>query len=125
MKIYEAVANALVEEGVSQIFGLMGDGNLRLLTYWAVELEQPYYGTRHESAAVAMADGYARVSGKVGVCTVTQGPGLTNTLTALVNARKARTPLVLLVGDVAAFQQGWPQDIEHEAVFRSGRCPAW
>ena len=123
MKIYEAVANALVEEGVSEIFGLMGDGNLRLLTYWSSELEQSYYGSRHESAAVAMADGYARVSGKVGVCTVTQGPGLTNTLTALVNARKARTPLVLLVGDVASFQQGWPQDMDHEAVFRAADVP--
>lgn len=123
MKIYEAVAHALQEEGVSTIFGLMGDGNLRLLTYWSDELKQPYYGTRHESAAVSMADGYARVSGQVGVCTTTQGPGVTNTLTALVTARKARTPLLLMVGDVAHFQAGWPQDVDHEAIFAAAEVP--
>lgn len=123
MKIYEAVAHALQEENVSTIFGLMGDGNLRLLTYWSDDLGQPYYGTRHESAAVAMADGFARVSGDVGVCTTTQGPGVTNTLTALVTARKARTPLLLMVGDVASFQQGWPQDVNHAAVFAAAEVP--
>ena len=123
MKIYEAVGHALQEEGVSTVFGLMGDGNLRLLTYWAESLEQRYYGARHESAAVAMADGYARVSGEVGVCTTTQGPGVTNTLTALVTARKARTPLLLMVGDVAGFQQGWPQDVDHDAVFAAAGVP--
>ena len=100
MKIYEAVAHALSEEGVSTIFGLMGDGNLRFLNYWSMDMEQAYFGSRHEAQAVAMADGYARVSGQVGVCTVTQGPGVTNTLTALINARKAHTPLILLMGDV-------------------------
>ena len=123
MKIYEAIAHALQEEEVSTVFGLMGDGNLRLLTYWSDDLGQRYYGTRHESAAVAMADGYARVSGEVGVCTTTQGPGVTNTLTALVTARKARTPLLLMVGDVASFQQGWPQDVDHEAIFRAAEVP--
>lgn len=123
MKIYEAIAHALQEEQVSTVFGLMGDGNLRLLTYWSHNLEQRYYGTRHESAAVAMADGYARVSGDVGVCTTTQGPGVTNTLTALITARKARTPLLLMVGDVASFQQGWPQDVDHEAFFRAAEVP--
>lgn len=123
MKIYEAIAHALQESGVESIFGLMGDGNLRLLTYWATELDQAYHGTRHESAAVAMADGFARVSGDVGVCSVTQGPGVTNTLTALVTARKARTPLLLMVGDVAGFQSGWPQDVDHDAVFRAAEVP--
>lgn len=123
MKIYEAVAHALAEEGVTTIFGLMGDGNLRLLNYWSQGMEMSYYGTRHEAQAVAMADGYARVSGSIGVCTVTQGPGVTNTLTALINARKARTPVVLLMGDVAAFQTGWPQDIPHDAVFAAAAVP--
>jgi thiamine pyrophosphate-dependent acetolactate synthase large subunit-like protein len=123
VKIYEAVGHALQEEGVSTVFGLMGDGNLRLLTYWSESLAQRYFGTRHESAAVAMADGYARVSGEVGVCTTTQGPGVTNTLTALVTARKARTPLLLMVGDVAGFQQNWPQDVDHEAVFAAADVP--
>jgi thiamine pyrophosphate-dependent acetolactate synthase large subunit-like protein len=123
LKIFEAVAHAVQGEGVSTMFGLMGDGNLRLLTYWGTNLEMPYYGARHESAAVAMADGFARVSGEVGVCTVTQGPGVTNTLTALVTARKAQTPLVLMVGDVAGFQKNWPQDVDHDAIFAAAEVP--
>ena len=63
----------------------------------------PYYASRHEGGAVAMADGYARVTGRVGVCSVTQGPGVTNTLTALTEARKAGTPMLLLAGDTAAW----------------------
>ena len=123
MKVYEAIAHALQEESISTVFGLMGDGNLRLLTYWSGDLGERYYGTRHESAAIAMADGYARVSGDVGVCTTTQGPGVTNALTALITARKARTPMLLMVGDVASFQQGWPQDVDHEAIFRAAEVP--
>jgi thiamine pyrophosphate-dependent acetolactate synthase large subunit-like protein len=123
MKIYEAIANALVEEGVDTVFGLMGDGNLRLLNYWSGDLGQRYYGTRHEAEAVAMADGFARASGSLGVCTVTQGPGVTNSLTALINARKARTPILFMMGDVASFQQGWPQDVDHSALLGAAGIP--
>lgn len=123
MKVYEAVANALKECGGQNAFGLMGDGNLRFLNYWVHGLEQSYFGTRHESAAIAMADGYARVSGEIGIATTTQGPGLTNAMTALVAARKARSPMVYVVGDVAGFQAGWPQDIDHQAVFDAAGVP--
>lgn len=123
MKVFEAVAHALQEAGTTTVFGLMGDGNLRLLTYWSEELGQAYYGTRHEATAVSMADGYARVTGDVGVCTTTQGPGVGNTLTALVTARKAQTPMLLMVGDVASFQQGWPQDVDHTAIFAAAEVP--
>ncbi|HVX21033.1 MAG TPA: thiamine pyrophosphate-binding protein [Acidimicrobiales bacterium] len=123
MKVFEAVANALDQESVTDIFGLMGDGNLRFLTYWTGALGNGYYGTRHEAAAIGMADGYARASGRVGVCTVTQGPGLTNSLTALVTARKAGSPVLLLAGDVAGAQKGWPQDIDQDAVFAAAGVP--
>jgi len=123
MKVYEAIANALKECGARNAFGLMGDGNLRFLNYWVHELEQGYYGSRHESPGIAMADGYARVSGEISVATTTQGPGLTNAITALVAARKARTPMVYVVGDVASFQAGWPQDIDHQAVFDAAGVP--
>lgn len=123
MKVYEAVANALRECGGRNMFGLMGDGNLRFINYWVHELGQGYYGSRHESPGIAMADGYARVSGEIGLATTTQGPGLTNAVTALVAARKARTPMVYVVGDVASFQTDWPQDIDHQAVFDAAGVP--
>ena len=61
-----------------------------------------FVGARHECAAVSMADAYGRVSGRVGVATVHQGPGLTNATTALAEAAKARTPLLLLAADTSA-----------------------
>ena len=54
------------------------------------------------SGAICMADGYARVSGRVGVCSVHQGPGLTNTMTGLTEAAKSRTPLLVLAGETPA-----------------------
>src|SRR6185436_16780584 len=58
-----------------------------------------FHHARHEGGAIAMADGYARVSGRVGVCSVHQGPGFTNMLTGLTEAAKARTPLLILAGE--------------------------
>jgi len=123
MKTYEVVANIVAEEGVTETFGLMGDGNMNLITCLTEDMELPFHTSRHEAVAVGMADGYARLSGDVGFCTVTQGPGLTNAVTALVTARKARSPLVLYVGDVPPSQEGWPQDIDHAALLSSIDVP--
>jgi acetolactate synthase-1/2/3 large subunit len=123
MKVYEAIANALKECGGGHLFGLMGDGNLRFINYWVHGLDMAYHGARHESAGIAMADGYTRVAGTFAVATTTQGPGLTNALTALVAARKSQSPLVYVVGDVSTHQQGWPQDIDHHAMFAAAGVP--
>jgi thiamine pyrophosphate-dependent acetolactate synthase large subunit-like protein len=98
MRVYEAVDMTLKALGVDTVFGVMGDGNMRFGTHMTQECGITYYAARHESAAVSMADAYARVTGKVGVSTVTQGPGLTNTPTPVAEAAKARTALLLLTG---------------------------
>jgi thiamine pyrophosphate-dependent acetolactate synthase large subunit-like protein len=95
----EAVARAIAAEGATDVFGIMGSGNMRVLHHLEHDLEVAHYAARHESGAVAAADGFARATGRVGVCIVTQGPGLTNTITPLITARKANTPLVLFTGD--------------------------
>jgi len=123
MKVYEAVANALKECGGTHMFGLMGDGNLRFINYWLHDLEGSYQGARHEAAGIAAADGFTRISGTFGIATTTQGPGVTNAMTALVAARKSQSPLVYVMGDVAAHQEGWPQDIDHSAVFAAAGVP--
>jgi len=61
-----------------------------------------FIATRHEAGAVTAADAYARLTGRVGVATVHQGPGLTNTVTGLAEAAKSRTPLLVLAGDTPA-----------------------
>lgn len=119
MRVYEAIGETLKKLQVQATFGLMGDGNLRFMTHLAEEIKIPYYAARHEGGAVAMADGYARVTGRVGVCSVTQGPGVTNTLTALAEARKASTPLLLLAGDTAARVLRHNQDVDQTAIFKS------
>ena len=123
MRLTEVACNIVAEEGVDRVFGLMGDGNMTLITYLTSELDIPFHTSRHEAGGIGMADGYARATGNVGVCTVTQGPGLTNAMTALVTARKARSPLVLLLGDVAEVQRGWPQDIDHDAMLGAAGVP--
>src|ERR1700687_1068194 len=64
-----------------------------------------YAPPRHEAGAVSMAAGYAGASGTVGISIVSLGAGLTNSLTALVSAAKARTPLLLFAGDSTAIQR--------------------
>lgn len=100
MKVYEAVAAALAAEGVEKMFGLMGDGNMFLWATLARSGGVEIISSAHEQGAVAMADGYSRASGKVGVATVTHGPGLTQTGTSLTVAARNRSSLVIIVGQV-------------------------
>lgn len=112
MKVYAALAAQLAHLGATEVFGLMGDGNLKLIPTLTHEHGVTVHAARHEAAAVSMADGYARSAGTVGVCTVTQGPGLTNALTALVTAHRGRTPMLAIIGDTPLGVSGLPQDIE-------------
>ena len=101
MTVAEAVGRALAELGCRQVFGVVGSGNF-VVTRALVEGGAAFVAARHETAAVTMADAFARVSGEVGVATVHQGPGFTNALTGLAEAAKARTPLVVVAGDTSA-----------------------
>jgi thiamine pyrophosphate-dependent acetolactate synthase large subunit-like protein len=100
--VAEAVGAQLAyEAGNVPVFGLMGSGNL-VVTNALVAGGARFFAARHENGAVGMADGWARVTGRVGFASVHQGPGLTNTLTALTEAAKSRTPLVVLAGETPA-----------------------
>jgi acetolactate synthase-1/2/3 large subunit len=90
--------SALEAEGVSTLFGLVGEGNSHLVDR-TNDAALDYRYARHEQVAVTMADGYARITGDVGVCTLTHGPGLTNGVTGLAAADRDAVPLVILVGD--------------------------
>ncbi len=101
MNVAQAVGARLAALGVRQAFGVIGSGNL-VVTDALCAAGARYLAARHECAAVAMADGYARVTGRVGVASVHQGPGLTNAVTAITEAAKSRTPLVVLAADTSA-----------------------
>jgi thiamine pyrophosphate-dependent acetolactate synthase large subunit-like protein len=97
----EVVGRTLAALGVRDAFGVLGSGNF-IATQALHAAGAAFHHARHENGAICMADGYARVSGRVGVCSVHQGPGFTNAMTGLVEAAKARTPLLLLAGEAPA-----------------------
>ena len=99
--VADVVGATIAAQGVKDAFGILGSGNL-IVTNALVRGGARFHHARHEGGAVCMADGYARVSGRVGVCSVHQGPGLTNTMTGLTEAAKSRTPVLVLAGDAPA-----------------------
>lgn len=95
----QAVAQALVKQGVEMIFTLCG-GHLNPIYLNLENTGIKYFDTRHEQAAVWMAEAYGRFTRKPGVALVTAGPGFTNALTPIASAWMASTPLVLISGCV-------------------------
>jgi len=95
------VGHTLAATGVSDAFGVLGSGNL-VVTNALCSRGARFHHARREDGAICMADGYARVTGRIGICSVHQGPGLTNTITGLTEAVKSRTPLVVLAGESPA-----------------------
>ncbi|MGH2949959.1 MAG: thiamine pyrophosphate-binding protein, partial [Solirubrobacteraceae bacterium] len=101
MRVAEAVGRAVARLGVDVVFGLLGSGNLTV-TNALRDAGARFVAARHEGGAICMADGYARVSGRLAACSVHQGPGLTNTVTGLTEAAKSRTPVLVLAADTPA-----------------------
>jgi acetolactate synthase I/II/III large subunit len=89
----------LHEEGVDTIFGYPGGAVLDIYNE-LVKTDIKHILVRHEQGAVHAADGYARASGKVGVCLVTSGPGATNTVTGIASAYMDSIPIVVFTGQV-------------------------
>ncbi|WGX94825.1 thiamine pyrophosphate-binding protein [Nocardioides sp. L-11A] len=98
LDVSTAVARTLLASGVETLTGLMGDGNLPHVVAF-IEHGGRFVPTVDESGAVSAADGMARTTSGLGAASVTHGPGFTNTLTALTEAVRARSPLLLLTGD--------------------------
>jgi acetolactate synthase-1/2/3 large subunit len=90
---------ALQEEGVELIFGFPGGAVIDIYDE-LVKTDINHVLVRHEQGAVHAADGYARASGKVGVCLVTSGPGATNTVSGIASAYMDSVPIVILTGQV-------------------------
>lgn len=97
----EALLESLKREGVDTLFGISGGAVLPI--YDALSKQKDIWSvlTRHEQGAGHMAEGYARATGRVGVCLGTSGPGATNLVTAITDAFMDSTPIVALTGQVA------------------------
>jgi thiamine pyrophosphate-dependent acetolactate synthase large subunit-like protein len=118
VSVAEAVGRTLARLGAQHVFGVLGSGNF-VVTNALVEHGATFLASRHEGGAISMADGYARVGGRIGVCSVHQGPGLTNAMTGLTEAAKSRTPLVMLAADTAASAIRSNFRIEQDNLVRS------
>lgn len=98
--VSDVIADVVAARGVPT-FGIMGNGNAHLVGNLTARGSR-FVAARHEMGTVAMADAFYRASGSVAVATTTYGAGFTNALTPLAEARVARIPLVLIVGDAPA-----------------------
>jgi acetolactate synthase-1/2/3 large subunit len=96
----EILIECLKREGVKTIFALPGGVVLKIFDMLHQQKDIEVVLTRHEQGAGHMAEGYAKATGKAGVCLVTSGPGLTNVLTALADAYMDSVPLVCFSGQV-------------------------
>jgi thiamine pyrophosphate-dependent acetolactate synthase large subunit-like protein len=124
MKVTDAVADVLTAFGADTVFGLVGSGNFHV-TNALIERGARFVAARHECGATSMADGWARITGRPALVSLHQGPGYTNALTAITEAAKSRTPMVVLAADVAARATRSNFRIEMDAMTRSvGAVPA-
>ncbi|EER14923.1 acetolactate synthase, putative, partial [Perkinsus marinus ATCC 50983] len=114
------VALAIRALGVGHIFTLTG-GHISPILVGCNAVGIKVVDTRDEKAAVFAADAYARLTGNIGVCAVTAGPGLTNAVTAIVNARMAEVPIMVLAGATSMILKGRGslQDIDQGALVKS------
>ena len=99
LKGAQILLECLKKEKVKAVFGYPG-GSVLDIYHALFENNIKHILVRHEQAAVHAADGYARVTGEVGVCLVTSGPGATNTVTGIATAYMDSIPLVVLTGQV-------------------------
>jgi acetolactate synthase-1/2/3 large subunit len=114
------VARALKRHGIDHVFTLCG-GHIQAIYDGCLDEDIRVVDTRHEATAGHAADGYARVTGRPGVCLVTAGPGVTNVVTALANAQRAGVPLVCIggAGPRALCDMGSLQDMDGVTLLRS------
>ncbi|CTQ54503.1 Sulfoacetaldehyde acetyltransferase [Roseibium album] len=107
---YQSIAQAVLDQGIDTMFGLMGDANLFMVDHYVRSCRANFVPVSYEGSAVLMALAYSHVSGRMGVATVTHGPALTNCVTALTEGARGHIPMVLLAGDTPVMT---PQNLQN------------
>ena len=103
----EAVVRSLIAEGVDVLYGYPGGAIMPVYDeLYKFQNEIHHVLTRHEQGATHAAQGYARISGKVGVAMATSGPGATNLITGIADAQIDSTPMVCITGQVGSHLLG-------------------
>ena len=115
-----AVADALAKLGVGRVIGMAGSCMIEILDGMYGRDDISFLTVRHEQSAAVMADAFARLSGKVGVCMATNGPGATNLVTGVAHAMMAQSPVLVITGAPMmkdAFRDS-TQELDQVAMFR-------
>ena len=102
--LYQVLAEDITAMGVEAVFGLMSDDTALLVTALDTAGAR-FYGARHENSAIAMADGYAYASGRLGVALIGRGPALANGLHGAIYASRTGSPVLLIYGEAATVSQ--------------------
>ena len=119
----QMVVDVLVDEGVDILWGLTGGAILPVFDALYQNSDRiKLVDTRHEQGAIHMAEGYAKATGKVGVCVVTSGPGATNIVTGLTDAYMDSVPLVAITGQVPSHLIGTDAFQEADVVGITRSC---
>jgi acetolactate synthase-1/2/3 large subunit len=122
----EAVMHCLTNEGVTTIFGYPGGAIMPVYdALYDFREKVNHILVRHEQGAIHAAQGYARTSGKVGVCFATSGPGATNLITGLADAMIDSTPVVCITGQVASHLLGTDAFQETDVIGISMPVTKW
>ena len=111
MKAFEFFARCILNQKVEHCFALLGDANMQVAAKMA-DLGIAFTYVQHEHCAIAASMAYARKTQKVGVSTVTCGPGLTQIMTALPAAVRAKIPLIIFAGESPLNKSWYNQQIE-------------
>lgn len=121
-----AVVQALIDEGTNLMFGYPGGAIMPVYdALYDVEDQLKHVLTRHEQGAIHAAQGYARATGKVGVCLATSGPGATNLITGIADAQIDSTPLVCITGQVHSHLLGTDAFQETDVIGISMPVTKW
>ena len=120
--VTDVMAETMTNWGVTTVFGMVGHSNLGLADALRLQEKQgrlAYYGIRHEGAAAFACSGYAKLTGKAAACLTIAGPGATNLLTGLWDAKVDRAPVLALTGqvDVQVLGPGAFQEVDLAAAF--------
>src|SRR3990172_7129581 len=115
-----AVVESLRAEGVEVVFGIPGRHTISVYDALLDTPEIRSIVTRHEQGAAFAADGYARATGKVGVCLVTAGPGAANTMAAMTTAYADSVPILNITSEIATAVLGKQKGVVHDSKDQSG-----
>src|SRR6195952_979898 len=118
--VADVLLSRLREWGVAQVFGYPGDGINGLLAAWGRAGDDPQFvQARHEEMAAFEAVGFAKFSGRVGVCVATSGPGAIHLLNGLYDAKLDHVPVVAIVGQTERSAMGgsYQQEVDLQALF--------